>query len=279
MNFGTNPFRVYHAPGSKEHISLNKQATLDFKPKRRFDLVPSNAKAFTNDITACSEFFSYGGHLSSIPTDRTVEADGTITFDDRKNILTSWNEIDSETIQKYATEIWGDKSWTVTEDKQIVGLSVARGEVVANNLNLEGKKKFTQRKQSAWLAYQILAMLTDDAREQIEVDRDQYIWIDPISGETIKDGFAVLHPVLQHLCPNVRLNVFNELKKIKAIITKDYGYDMAKWLSAMSAARISITSKSQRLYPDEIFISDLLDDAEQVPCKAWLAKVARIKNR
>ena len=85
--------------------------------------------------------------------------------------------------------------------------------------------------------------------------------------------------MLQHLCLNVRLNFLNKLKKIKAILPKDYGYDMAKWLSAISAARISTTPKSLRLYPDEIFISNLLDRAEQVPCKAWLSEVARIKNR
>ena len=281
MYFGTNPFGVFHNPGSKEHIDLNKQATLEFKPKQQFDLIPEKAQIFTTDLTAYSEFYSYYGYLCSIATTRTVDpADNTIiTFGDHKNILTSWNDIDSEIIQKNATELWGDESWTVTGNKAIVPLSQARGQVTGNNLTATGKKIFMQRKRSTWLAHQSLSMLIRTAREQIEVDRDQYTWVDPDSGETIKDGMTVLWLILQHLRPNIRINIFNELKRIREIDPQAYGYDIAKWISAMATARLNITSKSPHMYPDEMYLSDLFTGAEKVPCKAFASEVTSMKNK
>jgi hypothetical protein len=62
MYFGTNPFGVFHNPGSKEHIDLNKQTTLEFKPKQ-----------------ATLEF------------DARIQTQANLG--DHKNILTSWNDI------------------------------------------------------------------------------------------------------------------------------------------------------------------------------------------
>ena len=281
MYFGTNPFGVFHSPGSKEHIDLNKQATINFKPKQQFDLIPANSQSFSTDLTANAEFYSYYGYLKSTPTTRTVDpADNTIiTFGDRKSILTSWNEIDSDVIQNNATQLWGDRSWSVTDNKEIDPLSAARGEVVANNLNVAGKKQFMQRKRSTWLAHQSLQMLIPSAREQIEVDRDQYTWVDPDSGETVKDGMTVLYLILQHLRPNIRINVFNELKKIREIRPQTFGYDVGKWLSAMATARLSIISKAPQMYPDEMYLSDLFAGAELVPCSAFKAEVSSMKNK
>ena len=97
---------------------------------------------------------------------------------------------------------------------------------------------------------------------------DQYIWINPILGETIKDRFAVLFLALQFIRLNTRINVFNELKKIKEIHPSNFGFDVGKWLFEMS-----------RLYPDEIFISNLLDGAENVPCQLFQNEVLRIKSQ
>ena len=84
--------------------------------------------------------------------------------------------------------------------KEHIDLSAARGEVVANNLNVAGKKQFIQRKRSTWLAHQSLQMLIPSAREQIEIDRDQYTWVDPDSGETVKDGMTVLYHIEYSWC-------------------------------------------------------------------------------
>ena len=91
-------------------------------------------------------------------------------------------------------------------------------------------------------------MLIPSAREQIKFDRDQYTWVDPDSGETVKDGMTVLYQILQHLRPNIRINVFNELKKIREIHPQTFGYDVGKWLSAMATARLSITTKAPQMY-------------------------------
>jgi hypothetical protein len=278
MSFGTNPFGAYHHPSSKEHIDLNKQATILFQPKQKFKLSPENSQAFCSQLTEYSEIYACYGHLKNIPTTRTIAGDGTITFGDNKSILTSWNEITNDIVQKYATETWGAQDWTVTDDKEIVALSAARGEVVGNNLTVAGKSLFMKRKRSTWLAYQLLQMVDTNSKDQIINNRDQFTWTDPDSGETVKDGMTVLFLMLQYLRPNIRINIFNELKAIKDLHPKDFGYNVSDWLSSMESKRLSIALKSSTMYPDDIFINDIFDSAEKVPCTPFVAEISRIKN-
>ena len=125
-------YASYHEPSSCEFIELNKQA-VNIKPDETFELVPQSAEPFRLALQKLSKQFAYSGLLKRVPTTRTVTpnaADATINdivFSDHKNILETWNEISEETIQNWATETWGDKSWTETTPKDITSLSTARG--------------------------------------------------------------------------------------------------------------------------------------------------------
>ena len=120
MSFSCNPFNKYHKPDSKEFIELNKQATINFRPTKLYDLKPPSADEFCRFILKNAKTFGYSGTLARVPTTRTVDAvDPTIiTYGGHQNIIETWNQFSRELIHKTANDTWGDKTWTVTADKK-----------------------------------------------------------------------------------------------------------------------------------------------------------------
>ena len=122
MSFSTNPHLQYHAPGSKEDIELNKSAITNFKPVKQFALKSENAFDYCTALKNASIQFGYYGILTRIATDGTIAApaDGgvedptDVTLSNFTNMLTSWDSVDSKSIQKNATMVWGIKTWTET---------------------------------------------------------------------------------------------------------------------------------------------------------------------
>ena len=249
--YGTNPFSQFFNPGTKEHIDLNKQATINYTPLKTFDLIPENADGFCSSITDATEDYAYYGMIWSVPTTRTVDPDdATITFGGQTNIINSWHQISLTHTQQNATQTWGAttgaNSWIDTSDKQIIALSAGRGEITGGRtptLNDAGKKKFMARKKSTWLAHHCFSLLGAFG-SMIKVHRDEYTWYDSETGDTIHDGLTVLYFCLQHLRPHVRINVFNEIKKIKDLKPKNFNNDVSKWLTAMDATHIAINHKN-----------------------------------
>ena len=140
MSFSTDPFTQYHAPGSKEHIELNKLATNDFKPKKQFTLSTNTSPELCTALEENAEDFAYIGVIRKIPTTQTItqpeNAEGeeqeqaVITYGHEKDLIQDWNSFDMDTIQKNATLTWGEKDpWTVTANRQIVPLLAERGEL------------------------------------------------------------------------------------------------------------------------------------------------------
>ena len=184
MSFSTNAYTHHHAPGSKEYISLTHSATVDFKPKTLYDLLPSNADKLIEDVRENAQIYAFTRHVSKVPTTQTIDPDDAtnITFGDEISLLDTWHGIDPETIQKNATEVWGAQDWTVTENKEVVALSVARNEINGRNLTDAGKKLFKERWRSMVLGLQLLKMLSSDAKDNLLVRRSEFEWTDPESG-------------------------------------------------------------------------------------------------
>ena len=201
-SFSVNPYAAYHAPGSKEFIEVNTQAITRFKPTRKFRLRPDQGHEFVNDLESFAEQFAYLGHLRRVPTNATLNDPNdqtAITLSGHKNMLTTWNEISMDSLQRNSTLSWGNRTWTVTNDKSILELSAVRGEVTNGRLNTEGKLIFQQRQKLAWLAHQVLSLIEDDDRKMLTVNKSQYTWYCPVSGEAFQDGRIVLHLALNKL--------------------------------------------------------------------------------
>ena len=282
MSFTTNPYASYHAPNSKEFIALNRSALIDYKPEQQFELLPGNADAFANQLEAISKQFSYNGLVKRVPLSKIVEADGTITFGDNKSILESWNQISLEAVLQNANETWGDRTWNDVVPHEIQDLSNARGEVengVRGDLNAQGKLVFIKRWRSRMLATHALKSLTPEAVKSLQTNQGVYEWYHPISGETAEDGLTVMAIILQKMRPNVKINVFNEISKIKRLDLSAHGGNITAWSSAMEAKRATIELKIPGAYDDDQFMMDILQGALQAKCKTFVSQVQSMKQR
>ena len=283
--FSTNPYSSYHASNSKEFIELNKAALIHFKPDKQFDLLPSSADAFAAALEASSKRFSYHGALKRIPTTCTVAAadkGGAITFGNQKDLLESWNQISLETILKNANQTWGDKTWTNVIPHAIEDLSAARGELTAGvrgTLNDEGKKIFLLRWRSTMMAHHCIQLLTPEAQGLMKIYQSQFEWFHDGSGETIQDGLTLATLILQKMRPNVKINVFNEIMKIKQLKLDQFGNNVTTWLTKMEEKRINIELKVPGSYHDDQYIMDIFQGALEAKCKAFCAEVQSMKQK
>ena len=206
MLFSVNAFTQYHALGTSEGLRLDKAATIDWKcplaDADKISLNPSHAQRFTSTVEEQAKTYGYSLLTKRVPNDKQVDpVTGNVTFLGHKDILKTWNEITIDIIQKNATETWGDKSWTVTDVKEIAEFTEARGELIPNGaaqgqLTAEGRKAFMRRQKSKYLAHHILGLLTPIAREAIMVEESKFEWFDEDSGETAYDGLTILFLVL-----------------------------------------------------------------------------------
>ena len=283
MSFSCNPFNKYHKPDSKEFIELNKQATINFRPTKLYDLKPPSADEFCRFILKNAKTFGYSGTLARVPTTRTVDAvDPTIiTYGGHQNIIETWNQFSRELIHKTANDTWGDKTWTVTADKKIERISQACSKVdagVRGDLNDAGKIMLMRRWKSTILAHQLLESLTAKSRLAIEVHKNQFEWYDELSGETNYDGLTIAHLILEKLRPNAKINTFNELAKVKAIKPYDYQFDITEWESNMEAGRNLVELKCPGAYHEDQYILDLFKGASTTPCKTYSSQVETMKQ-
>ena len=287
MSFSTNPNHQYHAPGSKEDIELNKSAITNFKPEKQFALKSENSFEYAAALKDCSIDFGYYGILSRLatsgiiaPVDEGEDEDPTdVSLGNYKNLLTSWNEIEPAAIQKNATMAWGDKTWTETDGKEIVPFSAARGELANGRLNEKGKKLYMKRKKLSWLGYHALSLLVSQDRDMINVEEDSLLWIDPDSGDIVKDGLTIAYLIFSKLRPNVRIDIYKELKLLKEQThPKDFGYDMIKWLGTMQRKRNQLNAKSKDSYQLTDWMNDVLTIAQDVPNKKYENNIYLIKQ-
>jgi hypothetical protein len=84
-----------------------------------------------------------------------------------------------EISQKHASLMWGFRSFTNQTPQVICELTQADGELTATGqLTTVGKEVIQKRLHSKILAFQILAMLLDDACKVIERQSEKYTWKD-----------------------------------------------------------------------------------------------------
>jgi len=79
--------------------------------------------------------------------------------------------------------------------------------------------------------------------------------------------------------PNVKMNVYAELTKIKGIKPANYGFGIVKWHLAMETKRISIKQKVPSAYHKSQYIMDYLDTILTVDAKSFKAEVNIIRNK
>ena len=142
-----------------------------------------------DNLTRLSQRYGFQYQVQNVPTVRTVipaippviedlalgiaAAPGipeVITYTNEINMLEVYSDKLLEISQKNSSMTWGDESFTVQTPRVIRELTQANGELTATTkkLTATGKEAIQKRLHSKILAFQVLAMLTDDARKVIE---------------------------------------------------------------------------------------------------------------
>ena len=285
LSGSTNPYLQWHDTNSREHMSLRTAAISNFEPDKIFNLTPTQADDFVNALEEYGQIFGYNGSVARVPTECDINAadPNDITFREKVDILTTWQVITDETVQKCATMLWGDKQWihTANGNKEIQQPSFARGEVTqgGHNLTTPGKALILKRFHSTILASQVMKMIGPDGRKALKVHRHDYEWVNPDTGELIHDGLTILHLVLKKLRPNVKISVFKEIEKMTKIHPGDFKFDITQWDVAMEHGFINISLKLSGSYPDHQFINDYFKAALDVPVKSFNSELSSMRNR
>jgi hypothetical protein len=133
--------------------------------------------------------------------------------------------------------------------------------------------------KSTILASQVMALLTNKAQATIKVLENSYQWINPISDKIVIDSHLILNKTLKLMHPDIQMNVYAKLAKIKVIKPVDHGYNMVKWHSVMESKRIAIKLKVPGSYHESQYIIDYLDAALTIEAKTFEAEVNIICNQ
>jgi hypothetical protein len=282
LSFLTNPYNNYYAAYSKEFISLDKAATIDFHPETCHNLLPGNADSFAADLEKFSKQFGYG-FLLNIPTTHQTDATNANTFvySNQIHMLKTWNRVTDEHITINANKVWGTRNWSrgSTTNNQIAELTQARGEIgIAQAVTMIGRKKFLERWKLTILSHQIIQMLTPEGQIALKIHKNRYQWTDPLPNETIDNSRSLLNKVLELMHPNVQTNVHTELAKIKSIKPVDYAFNIINWYFAIESKRIIIENKVPGVYHESQYIMDYLNASLTVEVKSIKAEVNILCN-
>ena len=126
-----------------------------------------------------------------------------ITYTNWINILEVYSDKLLEIAQKHASLTWGFGTFTSQTPWVIHKLTQANGELTATGqFTADGKEVIQERLQAKIIAYQLLSMLSDDARKAIERQSEKYTWKDSTGLDEEIDGMTILALILQRLWPH-----------------------------------------------------------------------------
>jgi len=113
----------------------------------------------------------------------------------------------------------------------------------------------------------------------LKVHEKEFEWFNEETGKTMVDGLTIAQIIFAKARPNVKVNVFAQLDRMKKIAPSDFNYDMVRWLAEMEATRVDIELKLKGVYHEDQFILDVFAGCEQVKCKTFKDEMTRMKNR
>ena len=286
-SYDTNPYRNYHSLTTNEGTKLYNAASTNFESSLEtpIELTQADGHRFCETLTELGKIYGYDHLLEEVNT--SFQADpgtGEILGANPRNILTSWNVISNEDVQKHANKLWEDNTYTVPASNSIGDFSAARGELIANgaaagHLNAEGRQKFLSRLHSKYLATQALALLSAKARKTILLKAPQFNWKNPASHSTEYDGLTVVHLILKRLRPNYKVNIFYETKKVHETKLKAFGNNVPDYLDEVDRLRTDILLKDATVYPENTYINDLFNALALAPSDMFTSQIADLQSK
>jgi hypothetical protein len=172
---------------------------------QRINLCPggNDFQNLMGNLMQCSQKYGYQFLCTDVASTQTVTpgvppAINTIAYSNSIKILDIFDDSRLfKLTQKHASIAWGDISFTVQSQKVISMLTQMDGHLTtAGCLTTTGKDLIQGRLHLKVMASQILAMLSDDARQVIEHQSDEYSWTDIDGLDEEMDGMTILSLIL-----------------------------------------------------------------------------------
>jgi hypothetical protein len=212
-----NPYCNFIDVSTKDGLTLLSNATDKFECPLVGDQHISRSpgkndfQILKDNLMKLSKKFGYEYVLNDVATTRTVvpatgRALATITLSNPIKIIDVYDDKILELAQKHASLTWGDESFTNQSPKSISDLTKANGHLTdTGDLTQDGKVLIQGHMHCKILAYQILAMLTDGARQVIKRQAEEYTWKDLSGLDEETDLMTILTLVIRCLSPHHKM--------------------------------------------------------------------------
>ena len=264
-----NPYRNFIDVSTKDGLTLLSNATDKFESPlvgdQRVSLSPgkNDFQLLKDNLMRLSKKFGYEYLLNNVATTRTVvpatgRTAATTTFSNPIKIMEVYDDKILELAQKHASITWGNESFTNQFPKTISDLTEANGHLDATGaLTQDGKDIIQGRIHSKILAYQILAMLSDSARQVIERQAEEYTWKDLFGLDEEMDGMTILALVIRRLRPHHKVDMYAEIGLVKKLTLAQYDNDVHLFCDAINSKKLMIDMKDPMAYTDDALVRDL----------------------
>ncbi len=281
-----NAYRNFIDVSTKEGHTLLSNATDKFdcplKGDERISLCSGGRdyQKLKDTLLRCSQRFGYKHLLNNVPTTRViipavpaVIADpaavppvlaavafpASVAYSNPIKVLDVYSDKLLDITQRNTFLIWGNESFTDQYPKEIEVLTAANGYLTTGGcITAAGKKIVQQRILSKILAYQTLALLTDEARQVIKQQGDLYTWKYPTGVEDDEmDGLTLVALILRHLRPHHKVDMYAKIGKAKKFTVAQFDNDIHLFFDAMKSIKLQIDQKDSSAYTDDAFVRDL----------------------
>jgi hypothetical protein len=105
----------------------------------------------------------------------------------------------------------------------------------AGHLTQTGKDLIHGHLHFKILAHQILSMLTDDARQVIKCQSDEYTWSNLAGLDEEMDGMTIVALVLHRLCPHHKVDMNTKIGNVKRLTFAHDDNDVHLYCNAIKA--------------------------------------------
>jgi hypothetical protein len=179
-------------------------------------------------------------------------------------MLEHYSDSNIELARKYTSLTWGNQSFTIMTSNTIKALTVANGGLGhAGALTDAGKDLVLKQMHSKFLSHQIMELLTDSACWVIEQHSDFYTWVSQSGRKEEVDGLTILALILASICANFKVDMYNEITKVKKLTIAQYHNDVQLFFDVIKFFKFHNDQKDPTAYTEDAFIWDIFLQLKQ----------------
>ena len=103
-----------------------------------------------------------------------------------------------------------------------------------HGLGQNRERQNENRKHSKFMVHKAFALLHPDAVRTIKLLQSQILWKSSDGRDEEFDGLTVVVLIISQLKPHYKVDMFNEISKVKKITMRQHSYDVQAFLTRLS---------------------------------------------